>query len=233
MSEWHYFSCHSSTPGGRIWGACTLLRHISRLCDFIFVLQRPKPSTHTGCSLDTYPTREETPSIPETPKFDAESGITTPEEPAFGVATKVEAAEGVTQTPPLLSRLIQGHLEQTGIEACPKHNMDHGVRDPNCEHCKRALGVHYITTRSKVRYSHLTSQPHPHRVRCECRQYLLACVWSLGDMRLVWAFGIENRQAITVLPCIQAAFEDLRSLTGGSRPPILRLRSDTKEFLPL
>ena len=51
-------------------------------------------------------------------------------------------------------------------------------------------------------------------------------------MRLVWAFGIENRQAATVLPCIQAAFEDLRSLTGGSRPPILRLHSDkAKECL--
>ena len=50
-------------------------------------------------------------------------------------------------------------------------------------------------------------------------------------MRLVWAFGIENRQATTVLPCLHAAFEDLRSLTGGSRPPILRLHSDkAKEF---
>ena len=59
-----------------------------------------------------------------------------------------------------------------------------------------------------------------------------SCVWSLGDTRLAWAFGVENRQATTVLPCIQAAFEDLRSLTGGSRPAILRLHSDkTKEFL--
>ena len=37
--------------------------------------------------------------------------------------------------------LFQGHLENTGIEACPKHKMDHGVRDPNCDHCKRALGA--------------------------------------------------------------------------------------------
>ena len=63
-------------------------------------------------------------------------------------------------------------------------------------------------------------------------QYLLVCVWNLGDMRLVWAFGIENRQSTTVLPCLQSAFEDLRSLTGGSSPPVLRLHSDkAKEFL--
>ena len=42
-------------------------------------------------------------------------------------------------------------------------------------------------------------------------------------MRLAWAYGIENRQATTVLPCLQALFEDLLALTGGSRPP--------KEFL--
>ena len=74
------------------------------------------------------------------------------------------------------------------------------------------------------------SGPHPHRVNAA--QYLLVCVWSLGDMRLVWALGIENRQAITVLPCLQGVFEDLRSLTGGSRQPTFRLHSDkAKEFL--
>ena len=30
-------------------------------------------------------------------------------------------------------------------------------------------------------------------------------------MRLVWAYGL-NRQATTVLPCLQASFEDLRAL---------------------
>ena len=129
------------------------------------------------------PPDEETPSIPETPKFDPDSGRPPSGEPAIGVATKIEAADGVFQTPPLLSRFIQGHLEQTGVEACPKHKMDDGVRDPNCDHCKRALGP--------LRY-----------------QYLLICVRSLGDMRLAWAFGFENRQVVTVLACIQAAFED-------------------------
>ena len=51
-------------------------------------------------------------------------------------------------------------------------------------------------------------------------------------MRLVWAYGIENRQVTTVLPCLQASFEDVRGFTGGSRPPILRLHSDrAKELL--
>ena len=43
---------------------------------------------------------------------------------------------------------------------------------------------------------------------------------------------MESRQASVVLPCLQSCFEDLRALTGGSRPPILRLHSDkASEFL--
>ena len=37
------------------------------------------------------PPDEETPSVPETPRFDPEYGGTHPEEPAIGVATKIEA----------------------------------------------------------------------------------------------------------------------------------------------
>ena len=63
-------------------------------------------------------------------------------------------------------------------------------------------------------------------------QYLLVSVWSLGHMRIIWAFGVESRQSSAVLPCLQSCFEDLRALTGGSRPPILRLHSDkASEFL--
>ena len=69
------------------------------------------------------PPDEEAPSIPETPRFDPEQGGTPPEEPVVGIATKI--------------------VKNTGIEACPKHQMDHGVRDPNCDHCKRALGPLY------------------------------------------------------------------------------------------
>ena len=51
-------------------------------------------------------------------------------------------------------------------------------------------------------------------------------------MRLLWAFGVESRQTSVVLPCLQSCFEDLRALTGGSRPPILRLHSGkASEFL--
>ena len=80
------------------------------------------------------------PSIPETPHFDPDQGDPSPKGPAIGVATKIESKERMTQTPPLVSRLIHGYLDQTRIEACPLHQMDHGVRDPDCDHCKRALG---------------------------------------------------------------------------------------------
>ena len=51
-------------------------------------------------------------------------------------------------------------------------------------------------------------------------------------MRLVWAFGVESRQASVGLPCLQSSFEDLRALTGGPRPPILRMHSEkAREFL--
>ena len=171
------------------------------------------------------PHEGETPSIPDTPHFDPDEGDPSPEEPAIGVASKIEAKERMTQTPPLLSRLIQGYLDHIGIEACPYHQMDHGVRDPECDHCKRALGPLY---HHKIKGNrHLPvftfdfSGPHPHRVGGNVAQYLLVCVWSLGHMRLVWAFGVESRQASVVLPCLQSSFEDLRSLTRGSRPPMI------------
>ena len=112
--------------------------------------------------------------------------------------------------------------------------MDHGVRGPDCDHCKRALGPLYhhkiAGNRHLPVFTFDFSGPHPHRVNVA--QYLLVSVWSLGHMRLIWAFGVESRQASVVLPCLQSCFEDLRALTGGSRPPILRLHSDkAREFL--
>ena len=85
----------------------------------------------------------EAPSIPETPHLEPDQGASSPVDDAAGIATRIEGKEVMTQTPPLLSRLIQGYLDQTGIEECPYHQMDHGVRDPNCDHCKRALGPLY------------------------------------------------------------------------------------------
>ena len=53
-----------------------------------------------------------TPSIPETPHYNPDQGDVSPEEPAMGTATRIVAKERMTQTPPLLSRLIQGYLDQ-------------------------------------------------------------------------------------------------------------------------
>ena len=43
------------------------------------------------------------------------------------------------------------------------------------------------------------------------------CV-ELEHMRLQWAFGVESKCFATVLTCLQAACEDLRAFTCGSRP---------------
>ena len=176
----------------------------------------------------------ETPSLPVTPHLEPDQGALPPGNEAVGIATRIEGKDAVTQTPPLLSRLIQGYLDHTGIEACPYHQMDHGVRDPHCDHCKRALGPLYhhkiVGNRHLPVFTFDFSGPHPRKVNMA--QYLLVAVWSLGHMRLLWAFGVESRQASVVLPCLQSCFEDLRALTGGSRPPILRLHSDkASEFL--
>ena len=39
------------------------------------------------------PQDEETPSVPETPRFDPEKGGPSPEDPAIGIATRIEAKE--------------------------------------------------------------------------------------------------------------------------------------------
>ena len=159
----------------------------------------------------------ETPSIPETPHIQPEDGALPPADTAVGIATRIEGREVMT-----------------GIEACPYHQMDHGVRDPHCDHCKRALGpLHHhkiVGNRHLPVFTFDFSGPHPRKVNMA--QYLLVAVWSLGHMRLLWAFGVESRQTSVVLPCLQSCFEDLCALTGGSRPPILRLHSDkASEFL--
>ena len=83
---------------------------------------------------------EEALSIPETPHLEPDQGDPSPEEHAVGTATRIVEREVMTQTPPLIACLIQGYLDHTGIDACPHHQMDHGVRDPSCDHYNRALG---------------------------------------------------------------------------------------------
>ena len=173
----------------------------------------------------------ETHSIPETPCLEPEKGALPPEDEAVGVATRIEGREAMTQTPPLLSRLIQGYLDQTGIEACPYHQMDHGVRDPHCDHCKRALGPLYHhqacwqQTPACLHIRLFGSTP----AQSEYGPVPVSC--SLEPRPYETALG-ESRQTSVVLPCLQFCFEDLRALTGGSRPPVLRLHSDkASEFL--
>ena len=73
-----------------------------------------------------------------------------------------------SQTPPLIVPDIQRALEGTGMLECPDHKLDHGVPDPKCDYCKRALGPLY--RHSALRESRevpiLTfdfSGPHPRR----------------------------------------------------------------------
>ena len=112
----------------------------------------------------------------------------------MGIATRIVAKERMTQTPPLLSRLIQGYLDHTGIEACPYHQMDHGVRDPDCDHCKRALGPLYhhkiVGNRHLPVFTFDFSGPHPHRVNMA--QYLLVSAWSLGHMRGIGGVAVSS-----------------------------------------
>ena len=140
----------------------------------------------TLCSFYHGPQGKETSSIPETPHFDPAKGDPSTDDPAIGVATKIESKERMTQTP-LISRLIQGYLEHTGIDACPLHQMDHGVRDPD------GLQTHSIITRLRAidtyRYLPSTCQARTH-TGLMLPQCLLVCVWSLGHMR---AFGVESR----------------------------------------
>ena len=149
-------------------------------------------------------------SIPETPHGAHEQGDVSPQDPAMGIAVRVDAKERMTQTPPLLSRLIQGYLDHTrSVSLSPDGPL---LATDTC------LSLRSIFL------------GHPHRVNKA--QYLLVSVWSLGHMRIILAFGVESRQSSAVLPCLQSCFEDLRALTGGPRPPILRLHSDkASEFL--
>ena len=129
-------------------------------------------------------------------------GDVSPKDAAKGEATRIVAKEQMTQTPPLLSRLIQGYLDHKGIEACPYHQMDHGVRDPECDHCKRALGPLYhhkiVGNRHLPVFTFDFSGPHPHKVNMA--QYLLVSVWSLGDMILgIWRGESAVRCSVTLL----------------------------------
>ena len=100
-----------------------------------------------------------------------------------GIDTRIETVDRFSQTPPLTSRLFQRQLEGIGTDSCPEHQLDHGVRDAGCDHRKRALGPLHRHRIKRNRHLPLFtfdfSGPHPHRA--SAAQYLLVCVWSLGD----------------------------------------------------
>ena len=61
---------------------------------------------------------------------------------------------------------------------------------------------------------------------------LTVIAWCLKEVRLIWALGVEARDDPHVVAGLQVAMDDLTSLTGGCRAPVLRLHSDkAKEFL--
>ena len=66
------------------------------LCAFGIFAQGPESSVAPSTPV---PPEEETPPIRETPRFEAAPGDPSPNEPAVGMATKIEAKDGVTKTP--------------------------------------------------------------------------------------------------------------------------------------
>ena len=55
----------------------------------------PKKNEHPQWLLPLHPSHidEETPSVPETPRFNPEKGDPSPDDPAVGIATKIEAKD--------------------------------------------------------------------------------------------------------------------------------------------
>eukprot|EP00971_Amphidinium_carterae_P341064 6479682-Amphidinium_carterae.2 len=114
-----------------------------------------------------------------------------------------------------------------GMQPCPTHGMDHGIADPECVACKQALGPLYKHLTSRRMLPVITfdySGPHVSAVTDD--KYALIVVWAYDKTRLVWAFPVESPDGPTTVSCLQVVMEELRTITGGSRPPVLRAHSD-------
>ena len=130
-------------------------------------------------------------------------------------------------------------LDSTGVVPCPTHGMDHLTGDPSCEFCKRALGPLYRHLKGKygTRLDDQTptlsfdfSGPFP--VSATGARFMLLFVWRLADIRLLWAFALDRRTKENVRSCLQDVMAELTQLTGGSKPPVMRVHSDQAgEFL--
>ena len=61
---------------------------------------------------------------------------------------------------------------------------------------------------------------------------MLLFVWRLSDIRLLWAFALDRRTKENVRSCLQDVLAELTQMTGGSKPPVMRVHSDqAREFL--
>ena len=130
-------------------------------------------------------------------------------------------------------------LDSTGVVPCPTHGMDHLTRDPSCEFCKKALGPLYRHLKGKygIRLDDQTptlsfdfSGPFP--VSATGARFMLLFVWRLADFRLLWAFALDRRTKENVRSCLQDVMAELTQMTGGSKPPVMRVHSDQAgEFL--
>ena len=72
----------------------------------------------------------------------------------------------------------------------------------------------------------------PHPVSVNGTRYMLLFVWRIGNVRLLWAFAVDKRTKENVRSCLRDVVSELTVMTGGSKPPVMRLHSDKAgEFL--
>ena len=130
-------------------------------------------------------------------------------------------------------------LDASGVVPCPTHGMDHLTRDPSCEFCKRALGLLYRHLKGKYG-SRLEDQTPtlsfdfsgPFPISATGSRFMLLFVRRLSDIRLLWAFALDRRTNENVRSCLQDVVAELTQMTGGSKPPVMRVHSDQAgEFL--
>eukprot|EP00971_Amphidinium_carterae_P244479 4854510-Amphidinium_carterae.1 len=120
----------------------------------------------------------------------------------------------------IVSNIVQDVEQEVGMQACPTHGMDHGIADPECVACKRALGPLYKHQPAKRLLPVITfDYSGPHVSAVTDHKHMLVVVWAYDKVRLVWAFPVESPDGTSTVACLQVVMEELRTLTGGSRPP--------------
>ena len=63
-------------------------------------------------------------------------------------------------------------------------------------------------------------------------RFMLLVVWRLAEIRLLWAFALDRRTKENVRACLQDVMAEITIMTGGSKPPVMRVHSDQAgEFL--